>query len=403
MAVPYLPLEIVEEIIDMLVGDRTSLRSCSLVSASWVHRSRHHLFANIKLHSLSDLQTWSRIGLGPSSNHVRVLDLAQNEELKWIIPDSLAGIFNDFTSFNNVQSLTLTGLDLTLFDECSLTRFFGHLSEHLTSLTVLSMTAHPDALLFFVCMFPKLDDLSLDYLAIGKATIPYRKPAVTPRFRGKLALSNIKSNGSSMIASFVDPPLPMAFQDVCVVDCRFGTPKPLKDLFVACQATMKKIKVSKIFLGEFPLRGSSHHCPVSPEFLRIRYLLDDISQTPLIDLSPCKGLEEMRLSLIQLRQPSHWIEPILQTVTSAHVRKITFETDFPIAATDIDSGINISSWSRLDAIFLRMADTLDQTGEKLELIFNALAPNTLGELSSVDPGRFLEKCRAKATVRFERI
>ena len=257
MAVPYLPLEIVEEIIDVLAGDMKSLHSCSLVSVSWVHRSRRHLFADVKLHSLSGLQLWFNSGLGPSSNHVRFLDLSQDEEFKWITPDSLAGVYNDFTSFHNVQSLALSGLDLTLFDEHSLTRFFGHLSERLTSLSVKGMTVHPDALLFFVCMFPRLDDLKLEYLTMGKATIPFRQPAVTPRFRGKLALSNIKSNGTSMIASFVDPPLPMAFEDVCVVDCKFETPKPLKDLFVACQETMKKIKVSKIFLGESRLRGSS--------------------------------------------------------------------------------------------------------------------------------------------------
>lgn len=111
----------------------------------------------------------------------------------------------------------------------------------------------------------------------------------------------------------------------------------------------------------------------------------------------------MRLSLIQLRQPSHWIEPILLTVTSTRVHKITFETDFPTAATEIDSGVNIQSWSRLDAIFLRMANTLEQTGQKLELVFNALAPNAPGEFNPIDPGRFLEGCRTKAIVRFERI
>lgn len=142
--------------------------------------------------------------------------------------------------------------------------------------------------------------------------------------------------------------------------------------------------------------------PCVPGILHVRYFSDDISQTPLIDLSPCKGLEEMRLSLIQLRHPSHWIEPILQTVTSNRVRKITFETDFPIPVTEIDSGINVQSWSRLDAIFLRMANALDSTDTKLELVFNALAPNALGGHNSVDPGRFLKGCRSKATVRLER-
>lgn len=265
MTVPYLPLEIVEEIIDVLAGNVPSLRTCSLVSTSWIHRSRRHLFASIKLHSLLDIQSWFKTGLGPSSNHVRSLDLTQDEESRWITPDSLAGIYNDFTAFHNVGSLALTDLDLTLFDEHSLTRFFGHFSENLTSLSVKGMTVHPDALLFFVCMFPKLDDLKLDYLTVGKATIPFRQPVVTPRFRGQFMLSNIKANGTSIIASFVDPPLPMAFKDVSVVDCRFETPKPLKDLFVACQETMRKIKVSKIFLGEFYPRGSSQQCHTSPE------------------------------------------------------------------------------------------------------------------------------------------
>jgi len=265
MPIPYLPLEIVEEIIDVLVGDTQSLLSCSLVSIGWVHRSRRHLFADIKLQSLSDLHLWFHSGLGASSNHVRGLDLAQNDDLKWIIPDSLVGVFNDFTSFHNVQSLTFTGLDLTIFDEHSLTRTFGHFSERLTSLSVKGMTVHPDALLFFVCMFPKLDNLKLDYLTMGPATIPYRKPTVTPRFRGKLVLSGIKASGTPLIAPFVDPPLPMAFEDVCVVDCRFETPQPLKELFVGCQATMKRIKVSKIFLGEFDLRGLSYPCHTSPE------------------------------------------------------------------------------------------------------------------------------------------
>lgn len=258
MTVSYLPLELVEEIIDGLAGDIESLLSCSLVSIGWVHRSRRHLFADVKLHSLPALQSWFTAGPGSISRHVRVLDLSQDDEFKWIIPDSLAGIYNDFSSFHNVRSLAFTNLDLTLFDEHSLTHFFGHFSGNLTSLSVKGMTVHPDALLFFLCMFPKLDDLQLDHLAMGKATISFRQPTVTPRFRGKLALSNIRSNGTSMLAPFLDPPIPIAFEDVCVMDCRFETPQPLKDLFAACQDTMKKIKVSKIFLGESSPRGPSH-------------------------------------------------------------------------------------------------------------------------------------------------
>ena len=258
MVVPYLPVELVDEIIDGLAGDTKSLLSCSLVSFSWVHRSRCHLFADLKLHSLPAFRSWFFTGLKSTSNHVRSLDLSQDDELKWIVPDSLSEIYNEFSAFRNVESLSITNLDLTLFDEHSLTHFFDHFSGTLTSLSVKGLTVHPDTLLFFLCMFPKLDDLKLDHVEMGKATVPFRQPTVTPRFRGKLALSNIKCNGTSLLAPFLDPPIPLAFEDVCVTDSRFENPQPLKDLFAACQETMKKIKVSKIFLGESSLRSPSH-------------------------------------------------------------------------------------------------------------------------------------------------
>ena len=110
----------------------------------------------------------------------------------------------------------------------------------------------------------------------------------------------------------------------------------------------------------------------------------------------------MRLGLIQLRQPSHWIEPILRTVTSTRVRKITFDIDFPTPATDLEAVINLQSWSTLDATFLRMAHALDPIDEKFEVVFHALARKPPVDPKPVEPGRFLEGCRTKATVSFQR-
>jgi hypothetical protein len=137
---------------------------------------------------------------------------------------------------------------------------------------------------------------------------------------------------------------------------------------------------------------------VSLNLSRSRYLVsDDYTQTPLIDLSPCKGLEEVGLSLLHLRQPDHWIEEILQTVTSNRVRKITLNADFPFFVSNVNPRIDIHSWYGLDAMFLTMANRLDGTGEKLEVVFKALAPNVVGEFN---PGWFLERCRTKVIVSF---
>lgn len=96
--------------------------------------------------------------------------------------------------------------------------------------------------MFFVCMFPRLN-----YPKLRKATKPTERPPHL-RFRRQLMVSDIKSNGTFKIASSMDPPLPAAYEDVCMVDCRFRIPKALKDLFVACKATMK-IRVSKNLPG----------------------------------------------------------------------------------------------------------------------------------------------------------
>ncbi|OCH90374.1 hypothetical protein OBBRIDRAFT_730925, partial [Obba rivulosa] len=44
-----LPQEMTDTIIDFLHDDAAALRSCSLTCRTWLVRSRHHLFSEIKL------------------------------------------------------------------------------------------------------------------------------------------------------------------------------------------------------------------------------------------------------------------------------------------------------------------------------------------------------------------
>lgn len=127
--------------------------------------------------------------------------------------------------------------------------------------------------------------------------------------------------------------------------------------------------------------------------------LDATSPTPLIDLSPFEGLEEVGLCLTRLRRPDDSIEKILRTVTSIRVRKIILNTNLSPTTPCIE--IKLLSWSRLDTLFLKLANTLDGADEKLEIVFNIFVPNFLGQPSPVELGRFLGRCRTKATVRFD--
>ncbi|KAI0694465.1 hypothetical protein C8T65DRAFT_585001, partial [Cerioporus squamosus] len=52
---PYVLLDVAENIIDQLSRDVESLRSCSLTCRGWLPRARYHLVASIRVRSREDL------------------------------------------------------------------------------------------------------------------------------------------------------------------------------------------------------------------------------------------------------------------------------------------------------------------------------------------------------------
>ena len=67
MSSPYLPAELLYYIVDHLQDTKDALKSCGLVSKSWIPRTRRHLFADIK-YSPDRLQSWKTTFLDPSSS-----------------------------------------------------------------------------------------------------------------------------------------------------------------------------------------------------------------------------------------------------------------------------------------------------------------------------------------------
>lgn len=68
MSSPDLPPETFDYIIDLLYDQPQTLRDCCLVSKSWVPRTRKHLFADIKFHSVDTLGSWKNTFPDPSSS-----------------------------------------------------------------------------------------------------------------------------------------------------------------------------------------------------------------------------------------------------------------------------------------------------------------------------------------------
>ena len=57
---PYLPLETLDYIVDLLHDESPALKECCLVSKSWIPRTRRHLFAHIRFYSADNLKSWKK-------------------------------------------------------------------------------------------------------------------------------------------------------------------------------------------------------------------------------------------------------------------------------------------------------------------------------------------------------
>ena len=68
MSHPPFPAELLDHIIDDLHDARDVLKSCCLVSTSWVPRTRRYLFADVTFHDAKDLRSWKNTFPDPSAS-----------------------------------------------------------------------------------------------------------------------------------------------------------------------------------------------------------------------------------------------------------------------------------------------------------------------------------------------
>jgi hypothetical protein len=68
MSDPHLPAEMLDHIVDHLQDTEYALRSCCLVSKSWIPRARKHLFFDIVFHTAKRLELWKETFPDPSTS-----------------------------------------------------------------------------------------------------------------------------------------------------------------------------------------------------------------------------------------------------------------------------------------------------------------------------------------------
>ena len=68
MSDPHLPEELLDNVVDLLYDERDALKSCCLVSKSWIPRTRKHLFAEVEFPRAENLESWKTAFPDPSTS-----------------------------------------------------------------------------------------------------------------------------------------------------------------------------------------------------------------------------------------------------------------------------------------------------------------------------------------------
>ena len=155
MPPPRLPAELLDCIVDHLYDTRDTLKSCCLVSKSWIHRTRNHLFADVVFRTVGDLQAWKNAFPDPSTSPAHYTTTL-SMQCPWVVTAADAEERGWIPAFSHVVHFHMNfGLP-----ETSLLPFHGF-SPALKSLRVEYGSFPFSRIINLIHSFPLLEDLSL--------------------------------------------------------------------------------------------------------------------------------------------------------------------------------------------------------------------------------------------------
>jgi hypothetical protein len=242
---PSFPPEILDLITDHLHDEPTTLKTCCVVSKSWIHRTRTHLFATVKfcfLTSPTNLKLWKKTFPDPSSSpahHTRSLFISGLSAFTAAYGDGGGWI----RTFHNVVDLHLQSLGSDDY-RVSLIQFHGF-SPTLRSLRLIFVFRE---VLDFICSFPLLEDLG--FVPFGGGCDAWNTPLTSPKLTGSLELRNSASTRPA-IRQLLDLPGGLNFAKITVA-YRIENVESIIDLVSECSDTLKSLDIRCRPEGAFP-------------------------------------------------------------------------------------------------------------------------------------------------------
>ena len=195
-----LPLEITDDIIDLLHDDRDALKFCCLVSTLLVPRTRKHLFKDIMIKDLDMLQRWKKTFPDPSKSPALVYthSLIFRDVEDIITGGVMEGCW--IQSFTNVVRLEVCGFAFPSLTGISLDAL--HILSAVKSLRLHTIFLPTTEVFKLICSLHHLKDLDIRHFFCRyiKDTVEWKdllQASTSPPLTGTL-LTGPRSLGSTV-------------------------------------------------------------------------------------------------------------------------------------------------------------------------------------------------------------
>ena len=233
-----LPPELLDLIVDHLRDEPIALKACCLISKSWVHRTRRHIFADIKFDGFSTfIQSWMRAFPDPSNtpaHYARSLWICDFKLVTAAVTDARSWV----QSFRHLAHLGLSSHAELNHSQDPLVPL-QRLSPTLKSLYLQLYGTPPPEVFNLICSFPLLKDLRLAYFG-GYDGINVWNTPTSPKFTGCLDLTG---EVSSITRGLLNLPDGLHFSKI-KVSCPYCHAESLTGLVSGCSDTLEDLFIN---------------------------------------------------------------------------------------------------------------------------------------------------------------
>ena len=254
MSDPYFPAEMLDHIVDHLHDAKDVLKNCSLVSKSWIPRTRWHLFANISFPTTRSVQSWKNIFPDPANSparYAKTLYFGSN-----VVAAADAEVGGWIRGFSSVVHLALFIRRSFLSGSSSLVPFHGF-SPAMKSLRMILVIFPSPQIFNLVLSFPLLEDLAVipPYRAsLDRGNGPDWPPAVAhpsspPMLTGSLEIYPDGAMGA-FVTLLLSLPGGIHFRKLTLTWLRMGDHSLTMALVGECSYTLESLDITCNILGQ---------------------------------------------------------------------------------------------------------------------------------------------------------